>query len=896
MTTHNLKYLFNPQSVVLIGASKKPSSVGAVLAHNLLTAGFKGPVMLVNPKHDQIEGAQTFRDVASLPEPPELAVIATPPDTVVELISQLGVRGTKAAIVISAGFAEIEGQKGKVLQQNLVAAAQKHRMRIIGPNCLGILNPHIGLNASFSHINSIQGKLAFVSQSGAIMTSVLDWATSRGIGFSHLVSLGDMADVDFGDMLDFLANDRSTRAILLYIESITSARKFMSAARAAARMKPVLVVKVGRHPEDAQAAASHTGALVGQDNVYEAAFRRAGMLRIFSLEEVFDAVETLSIAKPPKSDRLAVLTNGGGLGVLTADALIDQGGQLASLSAETIAQLNQVLPATWSHRNPVDIIGDATGDRYASALQVLKQESNIDAILVLNCPTAIASSTDAARAVVENIPKQQKPLLLASWVGEKAADEARDLFIKHHVPVYDTPEQAVRAFMYLVNYRRSQDMLMETPPSVREDFSTDKDLADTLIKKVLDDNRCWLNEAESKALLTAYDVAVVTTTIVQTPEEAESVAAELGVPVALKIVSPDILHKSDVGGVVLDLGNSGSVLKAAKEMLERIQASQPEARLEGFSVEPMIKRQQAFELIVGMIEDADFGPVMVFGHGGTAVEVINDKALGLPPLNMHLARDMMSRTRVYKLLQGYRGFPAANLDAAAMVLIKVAQLVIDNPEIVELDINPLLLDASGVIALDARVKVKSATGAASKRLAIRPYPKELEEMIPLGDGRTLLLRPILPEDEPALQAGFAKLTPQEVRFRFFVPMKALTHITAARFTQIDYDREMAFILTDPGIPGKTNIYGVGRIIADADNEDAEFAVIVSHEMTGMGLGILLMRRIIDYAQSRGIGEIYGEVLTENRTMLKLCRVFGFTVKNDPDDLSIMKVSLKLEAQ
>jgi len=851
--------------------------------------------MMVNPRHEKIEGSTSYPDVGSLPEVPELAVIATPPETVVKIVTELGERGTKAAIIISAGFGELEKQQGKAMQQKLVDVARHYHIRLIGPNCLGILVPGIGLNASFSHLNSTSGKLAFVSQSGAIMTSVLDWATARDIGFSHLVSLGDMAEVDFGDMLDFLANDVHTRAIILYIEAITSARKFMSAARAAARMKPVLVVKVGRHSEGAQAAASHTGSLAGEDGVYDAAFRRAGMLRIYSLEEVFDAVETLSIASPPKGNRLAVLTNGGGLGVLTADALVDQGGQLAQLSTESLEQLNQVLPATWSQRNPVDIIGDATGERYAKALQLLNQDRNIDAILVLNCPTAIASSVEAARAVVENIPAHQKPLLLTSWVGdEQAANDARDIFIRHHIPVYDTPEQAVRAYMYLVNYRRNQALLIETPPSVPEDFTIDKVKARSLIKKVLEEEGSWLSEFESKELLAAYAIPVVTTTVVQTPQQAQEIAATLGVPVALKIVSSDILHKSDAGGVELNLKDSDSVYVAAKEMLQRINNAYPDSQLEGFSVEPMVKIQHAYELIIGMIEDADFGPVMVFGQGGTAVEVINDKALGFPPLNMKLATEMITRTRVHKLLQGYRGLPAANLQAIAMTLIKVSQLVIDNPQIVELDINPLLVDDSNVVALDARVKIKSVTDTASKRLAIRPYPKELEEMIPLGDGRTLLLRPILPEDEPALQAGFAKLTPEEIRFRFFVPVKVLSHVTAARFTQIDYDREMAFVLTDPEVAGKASIYGVVRIIADANNETAEYAVIVSHEMTGMGLGILLMRRIIDYARSRGIGEIYGDVLAENRTMLKLCKVFGFTERLDLEDYSIKKVSLKLK--
>jgi len=893
MSIHNLKYLFNPKSVVLIGASNRLSSIGAVLAKNLLSSGYTGPVMLINPRHDKIYGKQCYPDVASLPETPELAVIATPLSTVLELITNLGMRGTRAVIITSASFSKLDDKHGKAMKNALVDVAQQYHIRIIGPNCLGILLPHIGLNASFSHINSAKGKLAFVSQSGGIMTSVLDWATSRNIGFSHLVSLGDMVDVDFGDMLNYLANDRHTRAILLYAESITSARKFMSAARAAARIKPVLVLKVGRHYKGAQATATPIGALAGDDAVYDAAFRRAGILRIFSLEEMFEAVEILSIAKPPRGNRMAVLANGGGLGVLTADALIDQGGQLACLSGETIEKLNQVLPSTWSHQNPVDIMSDATGDRYASTLQVLNQDRNIDSILVLNCPTAIASSVDAACAVINNVPRNQKPLLLASWVGEQAINDARDIFIKHNIPFYDTPEQAVRAFMYLVNYRHNQEMLMETPPSMPEDFSMDTDKSRTLIEIVLLDDRCWLNNSESKQLLTAYDIPVVTTTVVHTVKQAMNKAILLGVPVVLKIVSPDIIKKSDVAGVALNLIGPESVREAAEEMFKKIKEIQPQAQLTGFSIEPMLETRNAYEVSIHMIEDANFGPVIAFGHGGTAVEVINDKALGLPPLNMHLATEMISRTKIYQLLKGYSEFPSANIDVIAVTLIKVSHLIIDNPKIAELEINPLLVDANGVVALDARVKIKKTSEVTVNRLAIRPYPKEMEELIPLGDGRTLLLRPILPEDESSLQAGFAKLTPEEIRFRFFVPSKIMSHVTAARFSQIDYDREMALVLTDIGIPGKTTIYGVVRIIADADNDSAEYAVIVSHEMTGMGLGILLLRRIIDYARSRGIKEIYGDVLAENQTMLKLCKVFGFKVKGDPEDFTIKKVTLNL---
>lgn len=893
MTIRNLDFAFKPKSVALIGASNRPSSIGAVLAQNLLRGGFTGPVIPVNPKHKEIAGVRTYPNVASLPAAPDLAIISTPPQVVPEIVAELGARGTKAAVVITAGFGEGGSEQGKHLRQALLDAARPHLLRVIGPNCLGILVPGIKLNASFAHVHPAAGKLAFVTQSGAIVTSVLDWAHARGIGFSHLVSLGDMADVDFGDMLDYLANDPGTRAILLYIEAISSARKFMSAGRAAARMKPVVVVKAGRYAEGARAVVSHTGALAGSDAVYDAAFRRAGMLRVFSLEELFTAVETLAMTRAPAGDRLAILTNGGGVGVLATDALIDQGGRLAELAPKTLTALDKVLPATWSRANPVDIIGDAPGSRYAQALEALMQDEGVDAILVLNCPTAVTSGVDAAQAVIEQARGQRDLTLLTSWVGNGAAHPARALFAQTGIPSFDTPEQAVRAFMYLVDYRHNQETLMETPPSVPEDFSPDTPRARAVIERALAEDRRWLTEPEAKEVLAAYGVPVIATHVAATSAQAAARAAELGGPVVLKILSPDITHKSDVEGVVLDLTGPGPVREAAEAMLKRVAQRAPSARLTGFTVQPMVHRPGAYELIVGVAQDAQFGPVILFGHGGTAVELIDDKALALPPLNMRLAHEAIARTRISKLLRGYRGQRSADLDAIALALIRVAQLVIDIGEITELDVNPLLADARGVLALDARIGVAASPRPASERLAIRPYPLELEEDVALGDGRRLWLRPIRPEDEPALQAGFAKLTPDEVRLRFFVSTKTLSHLQAARFTQIDYDREMALVLTEHGIPGTTEIYGVAGLSADPDNERAEYAILVRREMTGLGLGILLMRRLIDYARKRGIGEIFGHVLSENRTMLRLCQALGFTQSHDPDEPGLVRVTLKL---
>ncbi len=899
MTIRNLDFLFKPKSIALIGASKRQGSVGAVLARNLLNREGGLKVHPVHPTHEEVEGIPAFRSVADLPEGPDLAVIATPPATIPGLIDELGARGTKAAVVISAGLGRRAGAEGASLRQEMLDAARPHLLRIAGPNCLGIMVPSQGLNASFAAREPETGRLAFVAQSGAVVSSVVDWASSRGIGFSYVVSLGDMSDVDFGDMLDYLANDIQTRSILLYIEAISDARKFLSAARAAARSKAVIVVKAGRHAEGAKAAASHTGALAGADEVYDAAFRRAGMLRVMNLDELFDAVETVGKARLPKDNRLAILTNGGGFGVMATDALIDYGGRLAELSPEVLAELEAVLPPTWSRGNPVDIIGDADGLRYAKALEILVQaasrkENGIDGLLVLNCPTAVASSTEAAQAVVESIKSTKKLPILTSWVGEDAALESRRLFAEHSVPTYETPQKAVGAFTELVTYRLNQTELMQTPPSIPEGFTPDREAAQAVIGAALADGRDWLTEPEAKQVLAAYDIPVSPTRVAETPESAAAVAAELGGSVALKILSRDITHKTDVGGVALDLRGPGSVAEAAAAMAARVAEKRPEARIDGFTVQPMIRRPGAYELIMGVLSDRQFGPVLLFGEGGTGVEVIDDKALALPPLNMKLARDVMARTRIYRLLQGYRGLPPTNLDAVAFTLVKLSQLVVDLESVAELDINPLLADEYGVMALDARVRVEEADSAAKSRLAIRPYPSELEEEIPLADERRLLLRPVVPEDEPAFQRAFAKLTPEEIRLRFFVPMRTISHEALARATQIDYDREMALVLTDPGIPGQTEVYGVVRMSADPDNERAEYAIIIGGEMTGQGLGMLLMRRIINYARNRGIKELFGDVLRDNRTMLKLCDILGFTRRNDAEEPSIVRVTLTLQ--
>ncbi len=899
MSVRNLELLFNPSSVALIGASTKPQTVGAVATRNIFTAGFQGDIYLVNPRRSEIDGHPCFADVAGLPKAPDLAVIATPPESVPQVIAELGALGTRAAVVITAGFGEGDTARGRALCNAMLEAARPHLLRIVGPNCFGLMLPRIDLNASFIHIHPLPGRLAFVAQSGALLSTVVDWATHRRIGFSHLVSLGDMADVDFGDMLDYLGADVHTRAILLYVESITHARKFMSAARAAARIKPVIVVKAGRYGESAAAASSHTGAMAGSDAVYEAAFKRAGILRVNDLEALFDAVATLGQMQPVAGDRLAVLTNGGGLGVMATDTLIYKKGNLARLADATIARLNEVLPSTWSHGNPVDIIGDATAQRYVAALEAIMEDSGVDAVLVMNCPTALSAGTEAVQAILDTIKQRstyaRRCGLLACWLGEGQAKAARQMFSEQGIPSYETPTKAVRGFMQMVRYRHSQTMLMEVPSDIPEAFSPDRRAAREIIDTVLAQGRSWLLETEAKAVLAAYGIDVVPTVAVASPEAAAGVASEMTGPFVLKVLSNDIVHKSDAGGVALNLETPGAVRERADWMREHLGQTGAHSGTGsmGFSIQPMISREHSHELIVGMHVDSQFGPVLLFGHGGTATEIILDRSLALPPLNMNLAREMISGTRISHLLAGYRGVPGADVEEIAATLLKVSQLVCDFAEIVELDINPLLSDPHGTLALDARLRVEPATQPAGQRLAICPYPTELEQIIRLPDGETMLLRPLRPEDEPAFQRLFATLSPEAIRLRFLHSMKKLPKTMAARLTQIDYDREMALVLTESDGRRNGDLFGGVRFSADPNNENAEFAILLGSDKTGLGLGPMLMRRIIDYARSRGIRRLFGEVLYENRSMLALCKAFGFTRSNVPNDPGVVEVSLQL---
>jgi acetyltransferase len=892
MTIRNLDKMFAPRSVALIGASLREKSVGNVLLKNLTGAGFKGSISAVNPRGGAFGAVEFVRDAADLAAAPDLAVIATPPDTIPGLVDELGRLGTRAAVVITAGFGEL-GAEGRALQARMLEAAKPTLMRIVGPNCLGVMVPGVGLNASFAHLTPVAGDVAFVSQSGAVVTAMLDWATTRGIGFSHIVSLGGMSDVDFGDMLDYLAQDPGTRSILLYVEQIRDARKFMSAGRRAARLKPVMVIKAGRHAAAAKAAASHTGALAGSDAVYEAAFQRAGMLRVEGIEDLFDAVETLSTRperKPLAGDRLGILTNGGGVGVLATDFLLDEGGHLAEIAPGTIVVLDAVLPRTWSHGNPVDIIGDAPAERYAAAIGALVADPNTDAILVMNCPTAVVDNVAAARTVVEAAAKTSKPVF-TSWLGDQGAREARQVFLDAKLPTYETPDQAIHAFMLQIRYQQRQRLLMEIPPAGLAWPDRDLVKARTIIDTVLSEGREWLNEAEAKELIAAYGFPIVETRIVRNVDEAVRVASELGFPTALKIFSRDITHKTDVGGVALELENADAVRAAAEAMLVKVGKAAPNARIDGFTVQRMASKPSAFELILGIVDDATFGPVILFGQGGTAVEVIRDKAMALPPLNRVLAEDLIRRTRISKLLEGYRGRPPADFDAIAGTLMALGDLAADLPEVCELDINPLWADQSGVIALDARVRVRQARSQGTERFAIRPYPSDLEGALQDRRGRPYPMRPIKPEDAPLIDDALEHTDPEDLRMRFLSPLRKLPRQLASRLTQIDYDREMAFVVfTDDT---RASVAAVGRLSEDPDRERSEYAILVRTDFHGVGLGYALMLHLIAYARQRGVGEIFGHVLRENSHMLDLCEHLGFTRAPVPGEPNLVEMRLPL---
>ncbi len=896
MSTYHLQSVFRPQSIAVIGGSPRERSAGRAVVRNLQSAGFAGKLGWVNPRYAEIDGVRTVRRLSDLAWVPELVVVTAPATIVPQVIAGAAERGVAAAIILTAGLGEGAGS----LAAQVETAARAKGMRILGPHCLGVIAPHARLNASIAAHCPQAGDLALISESSAIAAALVEWGVDRSVGFSAVVSLGETIDVDFGDLLDYFATDYRTRAILLYVEHIGDARKFMSAARAAARAKPVVVVKSGRDRRPNPDAQTHVQALAASDAVYGAAFNRAGLLRVAALDELFTAAETLGRRGTFPGRRLAILSNGGGVGRLAVDELAAAGGTLAELSPATVQKLDTVLPQGWSRGNPVDIVVDADGPRYAAAVEALLADPENDALLVVNVPTAFTSSVEAAQALTRTLGlrphhDRDKPVF-AVWLGND--ERAIATLNAAHVPTYRTEADAVRGFLHLVRYRDAQAALMETPPSLPADVVADAAGARAIVEAALAAGQDWLDPLATHRLLAAYGIASAPVLHARDAREAMELAQPLlerGATVTLKILSPDIPHKSDVDGVRLNLSTLQQVQEAATSILSRARELRPEARIDGVLLQPTVTRPKARELIAGIADDPTFGPVIVFGRGGTAVEVINDRTLALPPLDLRLAHEVIGRTRVSRILKAYRDVPAADERAVALVLVKLAQLAADLPEVRELDINPLLADRDGVLALDARVAIAEPRrlhkGRGHPRFAIFPYPTEWERQIELSDGGKAFVRPVRPEDDALFRAFFARVTDEDLRLRFFQSVKHFSHEFIARLTQLDYARSIALVALDPK---NGEMLGAVRLHADADYDRGEYGILIRSDLKGHGIGWKLMQIMIEYAAWLGLKTVEGQVLRENSTMLAMCRGLGFKVKPDPDDPTLMDVTLPVQ--
>lgn len=892
MSTYRISDLLAPRSVAVIGGSDRPTSVGRAVLANLRDAGFPGTIQLVNSKYTNLLGFEAKASVEELAETPDVAVLTTPAATIPALVDALGKRGCKAAIIISAGLGRGPGS----IFENARLTARRYGLRIIGPNCIGVISPPAKLNASFAAHMPREGDLALISQSGAIVSGVIEWAATRNIGFSSIVSVGDQMDADVGDLLDYLASDNHTRAILMYVESVQDARKFLSAARVAARSKPVAVLKAGRFEQGAKAAATHTGAMAGSDAVYDAAFRRAGLLRVFDLAQLFEAVEILSAIPPFRGERLAILTNGGGLGVLAVDKYSELNGKLAVLSPEMIRTLDGGLPANWSRANPIDIIGDADSDRYAFAMERMLEDRDSDGLIVMNVATSLASPVDIAKRVAAEAKRHRQAVypskpVLGVWMTDEPS--IREIFADARIPLFATESAAVEAFSQLVRYSQAQESLRATPARFAASFHPERDKAVEVLDRALESGNHWLNPEQISTLFSAYQIPVVASDIVEEGGDVKAAAAKMlerCSALVLKIMSPDIVHKSDVGGVRLNIKTPEDAEKVAQEILSRVRKLRPDAKLSGILLQEMVDVPNSRELIVGVANDPSFGRVIVFGEGGVSVEVVGDKAIALPPLDLNLARSLINQTRVSKLLNAYRSVPAARRDEVEAMLVKISQLISDFPQIVELDLNPVLVNAERAIALDARVLIRPAkvqrNGA---HLAIRPYPNEWEQSIEYGEGKRAFVRPIRPEDEILVKEFFNHVTDQDLRLRFFNVVRNPGHAFLARLTQLDYARAMAFAALDE----QDQLLGVVRLHSDAAHETGEYAILLRSDLKGQGLGWKLMEIIIRYAKSDGLKAIEGQVLTENTTMLTMCTRLGFDISNSEDGPDIKVVRLKL---
>jgi acetyltransferase len=885
---HYLSPLLAPRSVALVGASEREGSLGRLVLENLEAARAKLAVFAVNPKHRQVLGHACVAHLRDLPAPPELAVIVTPAAIVPRVLEEAGEAGVQAAIVLSAGFAEA-GPAGKALLAEAMGVVRKHKLRVLGPNCLGLLRPSLGLNATFARNGALEGRLALISQSGAICTAIMDWANGAGIGFSSIVSLGAAADVDFGELLDFLAADEATEAILLYIEGIRDARRFMSALRAAARTKPVIALKVGRYAAGTKAVATHTAALMGRDEVFDSALARAGAVRVKTYTQLFAAARVLASSRPRTGERLAVVTNGGGPGVMAADSAAESGVPLAVLGPETIAALDAVLPAQWPHANPVDILGDAPAARFAAALDIVLRDSGVDTALVLYCPVAVTAPAEAAAAVADTVRAQAKPVL-AAWLGELRTNKARDILEAAGVADFYTPENAVQALSFLAEYRRNQAQLLEVPAALAvagaERPRADIEAALGIRGKALKEGRTQLTEDETKALLEAFGIPVPAAVLAKSADEAVAAASQLGFPAVLKIRSRDISHKSDVGGVRLALPDAQAVAAAYDDILARARELRPDAAVDGVVVQAMLRFEASRELLVGLSRDPVFGPVITFGAGGIAVEVLRDTAVALPPLNALLAHGLVARTRVSRVLGAYRSVPAVHMEALVSVILGVARMASLLPWLVEMDLNPVLAHPGGATVADARASIDPHAPERPQRyahMAIHPYPEELEEPLSLKDGTRLALRPMRPEDALREQRFVTGLSERSRFLRFQHYSHDLSPELLERFTQLDYDRELALVVLGPD----GEFLAVGRYAPTADGETAEFALAVADAWQGRGIGGALLSRLRDAAREAGYKALVGYVLADNSEMLNLAAHMGFVQQSRDGDTAVV---------
>ncbi|TRO49851.1 acetyl-CoA synthetase, partial [Candidatus Bathyarchaeota archaeon] len=826
MVTTNLDKIFNPKSIAIVGASDKEGSVGNAIVKNFTEQGYAGKVYLVNIRKTEINGIKTYQNIQQIPESVDLAVIATPAKTVPAVVEECGQAKVKGAIIVSAGFKET-GPEGKALEEKILQTKNKYGIRIIGPNCIGIICPRNKLNATFTNNMPKPGKIAFISQSGALGSAILDWAVHENIGFSNFVSIGSMIDVDFGDLIDYFGTDPQTKSILMYTEAITQARKFMSAARHFARTKPIIIVKSGKYSESAKAAASHTGSLSGEDTIYNAAFKRAGIVRVEEIEDLFNAAEVLGTQPLPQGPNLAIITNAGGPGVMATDALIAKGGKLAKLSQKTMNTLNNTLPPFWSKGNPIDVLGDAGAEQYKTALEACLNDENIDGILVVFTQQAVSKAIEVSKTIVEVIKtkKYQNKTIITSFMGYGAVQEANSILNANNIPTYSTPENAIKTYMYMYQYARNVELIYETPEERPVDASPPKRPIMAILRSAAKEDRELLTEDEAKRLLDYYNFPVVKTEVATTPDEAVAFAHQIGYPVVLKILSPQITHKTDAGGVMLDLSSDTDVKQAFDIIMHRAKKYNPKAEIIGVTVQPMISRK-GYEIILGGKTDPLFGPVILFGMGGIGVELFKDYSIGLPPLNTTLIRRMMEETKVYQLLKGYRNVQPANLKLLEETMVLFSQLLVDFPQIKEIDVNPLLINEKEACILDARITIDKNKVFKKlephEHLVISPYPKKYETMWKLENGQEVLLRPIKPEDEPMWLEMFQSFSEESIRYRFFQLLKDTPHEVRVRYCNIDYDREIA-IVVELDEKDHKRILGVGRLSIEPDGKTGELA-------------------------------------------------------------------------